>query len=109
MSNVSAKVGPYALVECLESGSAVQLWRAEHEGRSAAIRLVVDPTDNLGGCWRSELEALQALGPKSSLPKILAVFEDEKAFALEWIGEEGLEAKVERAVAGGEPLSVKKP
>ena len=107
MSNVSAKVGPYALVECLESGSAVQLWRAEHEGRSAAIRLVVDPTDEFSVArWRSELEALQALGPKSSLPKILAVFEDEKAFAVEWIGEEGLEAKVERAVAGGEPLSV---
>ena len=32
MSEPTANVGPYALTECLESGSALQLWLAERDG-----------------------------------------------------------------------------
>lgn len=104
---MSAKVGPYALVECLESGSAVQLWRAEHDGKAAVVRLVVDPSDSFSVArWQAELDTLRALGEKSSLPEILAVFEDEKAYALEWVGSEGLEERVERAVSEGQVVSI---
>ncbi|MEC7239666.1 MAG: hypothetical protein VXW32_00365, partial [Myxococcota bacterium] len=107
MSNLSAKVGPYALVECLESGSAVQLWRAEHDGQVVAVRLVVDPNDAFSiARWQEELDALQRAGIKSSLPEVLAVFEDEKAYVLEWVGEAGLDERIERAVLQGEVASV---
>ena len=104
---MSAKVGPFALVECLESGSAVQLWRAEQDGQGVVVRLVVEPNDTFAvGRWQAELDALQKLGTKSSLPEILAVFEDEKAYALEWVGDEGLDDRVEKSVSQGEVLSV---
>ena len=101
MSNVSAKLGPYALTECLESGSSVQLWLGAFKDEQVAIRLVVDPTDDFAvSRWRKELEALQSIGERTSLPKILAVFEDEKAFVFEWKGSESLEERIIEALEG---------
>ena len=106
MSNISAKLGPYALTECLESGSSVQLWLADHDGQQVAIRLVVDPSDEFAiARWRNELDTLQALGSKPCLPKILAVFEDEKAFALELMGK-GLDVRVAESVENGNRMAV---
>ena len=95
MSSPTAKVGPYALTQCVESGSSVQLWLAERtlEGgvETVAVRLVVDPKedDMAVSRWQEELELHQQITQKS-VPAIKAVFEDEKAFVVEWASLLGL-------------------
>jgi hypothetical protein len=113
MSQPIAKVGPYELTYCVESGSSIQLWLAQrlHEGATekVVVRLVVDPEDGMAvSRWRKEL-ALQRTLVHPAIPALLAVFEDEKAFVMEWgdgIGGDGL---VEFSCSGGvkaEPGSI---
>ena len=105
MSEPTAKVGPYSLTECLESGSAVQLWLAENQDEVVAIRLVVDPSDELAvSRWQGELDFLQSLD-HASIPGVLAVFQDEKAFAFSWLEGVGLEEMVAARAAGSHELS----
>ena len=105
MSERTAKIGPYALTQCLESGSAVQLWLAERGDETVTVRLVADPTDEMAiERWEKEKEMLQSL-KHSAVPSILAVFEDEKAFVLERMSGVGLEELVAARAANSIELA----
>ena len=105
MSERTAKIGPYALTQCLESGSAVQLWLARRDDETVTVRLVADPTDEMAiERWETEKQLLQSL-KHSAVPSVLAVFEDEKAFVLERMGGVGLEELVAARAANSVELA----
>jgi hypothetical protein len=111
MARLGERIGPFELVQRLDQGSGLELWRARRADDNASaeqtvwVRLVADLADvEAARGLRQEYEALRRI-EDPRVPAVLAYFAGQGALAVQWSEGVLLDQVIEAARAGEVVLS----